>query len=370
MAKKLNIYQFSVGVINALADTVSISVVKDIAVNPPFVSLFIYPCILMKYNIAASLWFLLNSVLFLLSIYILSCIVRKKYVVDAVTVTVLFIVLNFQPLIEGLWLGNYYFIILFCFVAGLHLINKNNLYLAGVFIAIPFMLKPQFGLILLFLLWKKKFSLFNWTILYIFLLSLSTLFVYGIDIHVSYLKVLKPILLGNSFLFSASNLSLNGFLSRLIDPGGSESALGLFNVLKIVLPLVFLIITAYVTKPIKQEPDIFFMFDFALIIVLIMIISPIVHEAHYVLLYIPIFIYAYYIFGYLLEDKCILCLFIISYLLTGLCYSLIQYPIFHKGLLSLFSNGKFFGVILLFLLGIKILNHLKRSEKVREIILK
>ena len=119
--------------------------------------------------------------------------------------------------------------------------------------------------------------------------------------------------------------------------------------------------TAHLTKEKRKSTDPIFWLEYALFIVLISIVNPLVQETHYILLYIPIILFWYKMEIFKPQEK-IWTFFILSYLLIGLKYSLIGFPVFHKGILSLLYNGKLYGVIILYLLGAKIIKKAKQQD--------
>jgi hypothetical protein len=96
----------------------------------------------------------------------------------------------------------------------------------------------------------------------------------------------------------------------------------------------------------RKEAD--SLLEFSLFLVLAFLVSPWVHEQHYVVLY-PAIIISWFKLG---EEKnlALYGLFILAYLFLGLGYSLIRFPRFYSGLLAFFTAGKLLGVITLFFL--------------------
>ena len=92
--------------------------------------------------------------------------------------------------------------------------------------------------------------------------------------------------------------------------------------------------------------------EFSLFLALAFLVSPMVHEFHYLALY-PAIIMIWFRLPEEISNQH--WLFILSYLLLGVGYSLVGFPRFHSGLLAVFTTGKLAGVIILFLLIGKIL---------------
>ena len=67
----------------------------------------------------------LNNILFLTSIAMIFTLVKERISFDVLLIGALFIVFNFQPVIENLWLGN--FIIPVLFLAIISSLKRINL---------------------------------------------------------------------------------------------------------------------------------------------------------------------------------------------------------------------------------------------------
>ena len=92
---------------------------------------------------------------------------------------------------------------------------------------------------------------------------------------------------------------------------------------------------------------------------LILLVTPFTEEHHLVIL-IPAFCIVF--FDVLKQkDRGDLFLYGISFFLIALKYSMNQFPAFHSGFLSLFSMGKLFGIVILCILMIKVVNRYNKS---------
>lgn len=363
MANNCNIYQLDLEKVEQLSkDGGFRQEFFEEAVHTPFAHFVLLPFTLLKQRLAALLWFLLDNILFLISIGLLIILIKDRFVLDIPTLTVLFITFTFQPLREALCMGNFYITILFFLVSSLWCLKKDEPVLAGILLAFAAMLKLQFGLLLLFFLWKRKYSVFLSALVTIIVFNIFMIISTGPNLHLSYLEKLRTILIRGKFTAADNNFSIDAFLCRLFNVTRNDVKFNLMFIGTKTFVFFMCLFTAYITKEKRKSTDPIFWLEYALIIVLISIISPVVHEPYYVLLYIPIILFWYKMEIFEPKQK-IWIFFILSYLLIGLGYSLIRFPIFQKGILSLLYNGKLYGVVILYLLGVKIIKKIKQQEE-------
>lgn len=328
--------------------------------NAPFVYLIITPLTFIKYKVASFVWFLLNNVLFLLSLLIIISLARDKLSFDLPTMAALFMAFSFQPLQENIWSGNLNIFVLFLLAVSFLFLKEGKGWLGGIPLAIVFMIKHQFGLVLLlFFLWKKEYSLFLSTLFTALILGMGTLQIVGLPLHFSYLDVLIDTFAAKRYVFNPVNVSMSGFAYRLFGVTNHDLMFNLIAIVIYVFSFSMIAYTAYVAKQHEKSPNLLLM-ESSLIIPLILIISPVVHEPHYLILLFPVLLF-WYCLGTLEMQKTDWILFIVSYLLIGMKYSLIRFPVFHIGALSFLYASKLIGVFLLYILGVRIINKYKNK---------
>lgn len=324
--------------------------------GPPSLLFPIIPLTFLKHRIAASIWHILNDILLIWAVLMIVMLAKEKISFKPSIIAVIFMVFFFQPLIEEAWLGNCNLTMLFFLVTSVVFLKINKPILSGIMLAIVIISKHQYGLLLFFFLWKREYRVFVSAILAMLILVLLSIFILGLPLHLSYLEVFQSLLAeGHSQMLNMWNLSLYPFLYRLF--GVTNLGTDKYNLIKTIgtiFSLLFLFYTIYVTRGKRKISEPLFTLEFSLVLILILIISPIVHEPHYVLLYMPIILF-WYNLEVFKDEKLPWILFVVSFLLIALRYSLNRFPIFHTGILSLFFNGKLYGTILLYILGVKII---------------
>jgi hypothetical protein len=322
----------------------------------PVLLLSIIPFTFFPYKLAAALWLIVNNILLIVTVLLIIKLVKNKIRFDLSTLALVFMTFSFQSLIETTWLGNLNIPLLFLLVVMLLFLKKGNHFFAGILLAMVIMFKHQYGLLLLFFLWKGNFKVFLSTCLSMLMLEGLTMLYAGWSTHLSYWNLLNNMfgtgILGGGF----RSYSLNSFLCRVF-------GMAKLSNLASLLGMPILIYTIYITKGKRKGSDSLLWLEFSLVLTTIMIITPLVQDTHYVLLYLPFFLFWYKLVEYKEEIK-LWVLFIISFLLISLKYSLIGFPIFHEGILSLFYYGKLYGVVCLYLLGVKIIQREKRNEQI------
>lgn len=162
---------------------------------------------------------------------------------------------------------------------------------------------------------------------------------FGWNLELSYWK--RMFYFGKEINPSINNHNLLSTIFRI----GKTYLGSLFcGVLSIVLIIILTSLAIFWTHKTKDLLLSFFPF-----LVLPFIISPWIHEAHYIILYPAIISIWFYIgernrFNYYV-------LFILSYILLGSRYSFMNFPLFHSGMLGILTTGKLAGVIILFMLS-------------------
>ncbi|MCM8763148.1 MAG: DUF2029 domain-containing protein [Candidatus Omnitrophica bacterium] len=218
---------------------------------------------------------------------------HNSYFIDNFVLPVLLILLSlsFYPLLKSFslgqiqsWLNALFAILFYCWI-------RNWQEAAGILLGIMCLIKPQYLLIALWGIMRRKFK-FIILFLTIFVsgLFISCLF-FGIKNHLGYFKVLSFLSLhGESFY---PNQSMNGLLNRLIFNGNilewEPHAFPPYNGLVYFGTIFFAIalVSAAFILPVKHKKERTIV-DFAIISLVSTMISPIAWEHHYGIL-LPIY---------------------------------------------------------------------------------
>ena len=357
LSKHFNIYNLSNSKINLLAHQLNLpnSFPKATGYSPIIYFLF-YPLTILPPNISCLVWVIFNNLILFISIYFLYNLIGNNDFLNLFAL--LFVAFTFQPIIETIGVGQINILIFFFIILSIHFIYNGKIYLSSIFLAFPVLIKPQYGLLLVFFLWKKQYSLINYTIFnYILLRGLGIIY-YGLNIELSYWKELL-FLATNKYADSVRGISIKNIIDRII-MGIKKSYISYGQIFYIIISIL---LTVYSFSKISRSStkDNIYIKDFSIIICLIAIISPLTYKHHLVLTIIPLLLIINNPRS-LPNYKCIT-LFIISFCLIALKYSLMRFQFFHYGLGAIFTSGKLIGVIFLWwLLNNISLDHLNHIE--------
>lgn len=325
--------------------------------SPAFFFL-VKPITIFDFESACRIWLMLNNLLMFVSLFIILKLVCEKLTQpekNFIEASSLFMILSFQPLIENMYCGQNNMPILFLFTMSLYFLREKRGILSGVMLALGIIVKPSFAIVLPLFLWKRCYRVFFSAAISLAASELLPILLYGKDVVVSYWTIgAKESFLNNINAVSMANLSLNAFVNRLGDLKAHPELAGVLLGVTAVASLALLLYAAHITRRRFKDFDIRFILEFSLMLLLLFIVCPVVHEHHYILLYLPIIA----VWARLSRDTRPFrsFLFVISFLLIALKYSLIQFELFNRGFLSIFSGFKLYGVAILFFLTADIIN--------------
>lgn len=252
----------------------------------------------------------------------------------------LFLVFSFWPLREQLHQMQPNFVLLFLVTAALCLYRSQRFFPAGCVLGIAVHLREYIALALLVFFLRKEWRVAVGAIAGFISLKLAALAVYGLPFEISYLSFVLNFF-GRHHHVSIINDSVPAFIKRVtIQPFGEAGSM----LLVVVVCAAALI--AAVLHALKSKHD--RMASVYLFLILPFVISPWLHESHYVVLY-PSITYAW---GRLsgVKNAAWYAVFIAAYLFMGIGYSLVRFPYYHSGIPAILSGGKIMGVVFLFLL--------------------
>jgi hypothetical protein len=299
---------------------------------------FLMPFARLDFNAANLIWFLLNNAALLVSVLLLMRI--SDVGLNTLNISaVAFLVFSYQPLIEDIAIGQSNLLIFCMLVLTLWSVKSARMIMAGLFLAVAALIKPQYGFLALLFLLKRLYRPLLSTIVFYCLLTVASAYIVGwefvIDFFTGLVKTGEHTI---SDITWQSDLSLLSAISRLL---GGEFDL----ILKMCFLLFAVSIILYTVKilygPYRKE---LFPLEFSWMLSLLIFLLPMLEEHYLVLMYIPIII----VYGRINHlEKSWQYLFILGFLLMALKYSLIRVELFHSGLLSIFYNGKLYGLMIL-----------------------
>lgn len=322
----------------------------DIPIHSPGFFVMLMPLAFFNFRQAVILWLLLGHILLFCSLYIMLKAYKARPCLLDISI-VLFLVFSFWPIREELHSAQPDFFIIFLVTLGMVLLQNKRVFWAGFALSLAMQLREYLAVIVLFFLCRRQWrAIFGICAGYISLKSAGIL-IFGAGKEIAYWQHIAWM-----FLNQAHTSLLNHSSLALISRVFQNSHMGAAYIAVYAAGLIFLIGLALFST-IKKDTD--QLLGLSLFLVLSFLVSPWVHEQHYVVLY-PVLILAWF----KLEEKnsfIFYAWFIAAYLLLGLKYSFYSFSQFHSGLKAVISGGKLAGAAALFFLITKLLNPPRRK---------
>ncbi len=304
---------------------------------PPLFYLLMQPWVLLPFRRAALAWLVASQAWLFgaVGIWLRRCVSASPLRVAAL----LFMVLNYQPVIESLALGQANLLLLFLVTLAWWGLRAGYPWVVAGAVAVTPFIKLQYGLLLPLLFWMGQRRAGVRALLLAGIGLGAGLAILGRGHHRHYLAYL---LAPPEYLYTwTANLSTLATLHRVLGAwgGGRALATALTLALNIILVVLFARAIRRPVAPGSPATD----WAWALGITAIPLLSPLMEEHHLVVLLLPVALL-------LLGDGATpprpwdQILLVGGVLLLGSRYSLEQFPAFHRGVLSLLATGKLLGV--------------------------
>jgi hypothetical protein len=304
---------------------------------PPLFYVLMRPWGLLPFYWSAVAWVLTNQVLFLATLGL--CFRRFASAGPVQIAAALFVVLNYQPLVEDIVLGQSNVLLLFLATLAWWGLRAEHPWTTAVAVGLMFHIKVQFGL-LLPLLWWMGYPLVCARALLIAGAGLGAgLLLLGPEHYLTYVHYIFT--LPDHAPTWTRNFSPRATFHRLVGglSGGAVFADCLMLALDAALLLVF---TRAIPRSIPHGST-GLDWSWGLGLVAVVLLSPFTEEHHFVVLLFPFMLLLLCgAFAEMpLKEQVV---FVGSILFLGSRYSLEQFPAFHQGALSLLTTGKLLGV--------------------------
>jgi hypothetical protein len=229
---------------------------------------------------------------------------------------------------------------LFFLALGSRFLNEKKWLLCGISFGIAIQMREYLALIALFFLWKRHWRALAGLIGSIVFLRLATCFLYGVSSEISYWQRILS--------FYVMRLHFDGINHAFSSTIGLWGAgiIGMSGVrLVTILWAVSIITFSLFLISYKKGSD---LIGLSFFLTLCFLCTPWLHETNFPVLYLP-FLVVWFSLAKTHDPKAY-AVFILSYLLLGLRFSLNRFPSFQKGILPILTAWKFDGIILLFAL--------------------
>lgn len=301
----------------------------------------------LKFTTANLVWLIANNLLVIAAMMLWIFMRRDRD--SYLFFTSIIVMFASQPLLENMGAGqvNVIFLFLFLLVAYLYN-NEKREYLCGPALAFVLLLKPQWGLISLFFLWKRSYTVVTSTIISYIVFRIFGILLYGFDIEASYWQSL--FYQSQTQTGDIMDLSLKGVIDRIF-LGLLPEQMKIASVLHKAISLTLIVLTFKQIPRIKNSNE--FLLEYAVVISLVAIISPKTLEHHLVPLFIP---FVVLLDGLNIGNIRNIVLLTAAFCLVSVGYSLNSFSAFHVGLPAILTAGKIAGVFVLWWLLMKTLS--------------
>ncbi len=260
--------------------------------NLPLTAILTMPLTLFDLRTAIRVFFSLNVLLLIASLALIfvtnrDYLLRYPYWLVAVA-----LVLNLDPVLDSMLLGQVDLLILFLIVAAYWGHRSDREVAAGASLGLAAMIKLSPALLVLYFLFRGRFRVVASAFATIFLFSVLSLVVAGRSAHIQFLTDILPTLLAGSA--QMENQSLNGFFNRLYlgAPFLADLAdvprLPQVRILTLFASLLLAGIAVFLLRKRPapgSAPDLGFDLEYSLLIILLPLISSIAWH-HYMAWYV------------------------------------------------------------------------------------
>ena len=258
--------------------------------NPPLTALLTMPLTFFDLQTAIRLFFALNTLLLLASVALVVISMREYLLVYPYWLIAVALVVNLDPVLDSLLLGQTDAVILLLLVISFCAYRRGRDVLAGAPLGLAAMIKISPVLLILYSLLKRKKRVFASAVAAMLFLGGASLLLAGFEAHAVFVTEILPKLLAGSAHFE--NQSLNGFFNRLFL--GSQFVTGLADVpplpqarfLTMVCSLLIVGSTAYLIGTNRgSRADLRVDLEFSLVVIMLPLISSIAWH-HYMTWYV------------------------------------------------------------------------------------
>jgi hypothetical protein len=308
-------------------------------VHSPGFFLCMLPFTALPFRAAVYCAFLIGHVLLFFALWLLLKTFKKKFSSEDFW-PIIFLVFAFWPLREQLHHNQPNLFILFFLSVSLFLFKKKKFLWSGIMFGIALQFREYLAVMALFFIWKRNWKVLAGIAAGILLLKLSAMAVFGWDKELFYWRyMLYHFAVSHDYSSVSQNLSFTAAVFHvfrgIVPRAGALAIIGSFAAVCIARALT-------AVKKTDSDPAL----GFGLFLTLAFLITPWVHESHFVTLCIALII-AWFS---LREKPKQYTLFAAAYLLLALRYSLFRFSFFYYSFPAVLYYLKFAGIILLFIL--------------------
>lgn len=258
--------------------------------NPPLTAILTMPLTLFDLQTAIRFFLSFNVLLLIVSLALIFVMKREYLLRYPYWLVALALVLNLDPVLDSMLLGQLDLLILFLIVVSYWGYRSGREVVAGASLGLAAMIKLSPGLLLLYFLFKRRFRIVASAFATVALTGSLSLLVAGPKAHIQFLTDILPTLLAGSA--QIENQSLNGFFNRLFLEASFMTELAEVPPLPQVRILTLLtsalligIVAFLLRKRMVSGSDLDFDVEYSLVVILLPMISSIAWH-HYMTWYV------------------------------------------------------------------------------------
>jgi hypothetical protein len=323
---------------------------------PPSFVIFLSPLAYLSFRHASLTWNLLNHAFFFFGIILLMKAIKHRYS-WVEWITLIFVCVNFTPLFMDHLVGQCNIILFYLITLGLYFYRTNKGVYAGIALALATIIKVIPGLLLGYLLWKRKYKIFFAAVVMLILIFVYSLLFFDVDLYVWYFQFVA-----NQDMFNAyhDNHSLTGFFSRLLVHSvwtkGVFNSPGVAQILTLLSSALMLFVLLYVTRKRNDDSHDRSLREYSLVVVTMLLTSKMTSTPYLVMLLIPIAVLVHELFQSRTVNRWVY-LLCAAYGILAVWYPLPAgkfldmdvYRIYMKGLPANIFSLQFFALLVLWL---------------------
>lgn len=303
---------------------------------PPLFYLLMRPWLLLPFRASAVAWIAVSQACLFGAL--LLCVRRFPSAGPVNVAATLFVMLNYQPLTEGLALGQSDVMLLFLLTLAWWAFRQRCDWVTASVVALTAHVKVQYALLIPLLWWSGQRRACALALLLAAVGFGASILMLGLSYPVEYIRFLLSF--PDGFFYWTANLSVRATLHRLLglSPEGWALATGLTLAVDAALVAALGWIIPRQTSPDSPAAD----WVWCLGLTAIPLLSPLMEEHHLVILLLPLtLLLLSETDGSVFEwERAVL---VASIVLLASRYSLTRFPEVHQGTLSLLVTGKLLG---------------------------
>lgn len=260
-------------------------------ITPPFHAILLLPFIPLGYEKARVVFLLLNNLLLFSSVALIVQASRNHLLSLPHCLFALLLVFGLEPIYTSLELGQEDSVILFLIVVSYWAYKSGRKLIVGPCLALAAMIKLIPGVLIIYFLWKKEYSVFISALVTVLLAGALSVVLAGRDAVVLFGTSFLPALLkGSAF---CQNQSFNGFFSRLFVDSSLYYSLQEFptvpqaRILSAVGSAGVVAVGAFVTRKRLGGQNFRFDLEFSLALVTALLVSSIAWGHYFTWLLLP-----------------------------------------------------------------------------------